>query len=36
MLVLVARGSIVGKRLAEVEHDFLTALREAHLLRADS
>jgi ribonuclease P protein component len=32
-LVLVARGSIAGKRLAEVERDFLTALRKARLLK---
>ena len=32
-LVLVARQSIAGKKLAEVERDFLTALRKARLLR---
>jgi ribonuclease P protein component len=31
-LVLVARASIVGKGLAEVEKDFLTALHKAKLL----
>jgi ribonuclease P protein component len=31
-LVLVARNSIVGKKFAEVEKDFLTALRRAGLL----
>ncbi len=31
-LVLVARNSILGKRLAEVEKDFLTTLRKAGLL----
>ena len=31
-LVLVARSSIVGKGLVEVEKDFLTALRKARLL----
>ena len=33
-LVLVARNSIVGKKLAGVEHDFLKALRQAKLLKA--
>jgi ribonuclease P protein component len=33
-LVLVARPSIAGKRLSEVEKDFLTTLRKAGLLRA--
>jgi ribonuclease P protein component len=33
-LVLVARASIVGKRLAEVEKDLLTTLRKAGLLKA--
>jgi ribonuclease P protein component len=32
-LVLVARPSIVGKRFAEVERDFLTTLRKARLLK---
>ncbi len=32
-LVLVARPSLVGKGLAEVEKDFLTTLRKAGLLR---
>ena len=32
-LVLVARPSIVGKAFAEVERDFLTALRRAKLLK---
>lgn len=32
-LVLVARASIVGKRLAGVEGDFLAALRRARLLK---
>ena len=32
-LVLVARPSIVGKGFAEVERDFLTALRRAKLLK---
>lgn len=32
-LVLVARPSIVGKGLAEVERDFLTAMRRANMLR---
>lgn len=30
-LVLVARPSIVGKKLAEVEHDFLRVLRQARI-----
>lgn len=30
-LVLIARHSILGKRLAEVERDFLNALRKAKL-----
>ena len=34
-LVLVARPSIVGKRLEEVEKDFLTTLKRAGLLRAE-
>jgi ribonuclease P protein component len=32
-LVLVARPSIAGKGFAEVERDFLTAVRKARLLR---
>ena len=32
-LVLVARPSIAGRGLAEVERDFLTALRRARLLK---
>jgi ribonuclease P protein component len=32
-LVLVARPSIAGKTFAEVEHDFLRALRQARLLK---
>jgi ribonuclease P protein component len=32
-LVMVARASIVGTKLAEVERDFLSAMRRAHLLR---
>ena len=32
-IVLVARPSIVGKGLAEVERDFLTAMRRAKLLK---
>jgi ribonuclease P protein component len=32
-LVLVARSSIVGKPLAEVDRDFLSAMRRAKLLR---
>jgi len=32
-MVLVARGSIVGKHLASVERDFLSVLRQAGLLR---
>jgi ribonuclease P protein component len=35
-LVLVARPSIAGKGLAEVEKDFLTTLRKAKLLREGS
>lgn len=31
-LILVARNSIVGKRLADVEADYLTVLRQARLL----
>lgn len=32
-LIVVARPSIVGRKLAEVERDFLGALRRAELLR---
>ena len=32
-LVLVARASIAGRALVDVEKDFLTALRKARLLR---
>jgi ribonuclease P protein component len=32
-LVLVARRSIVGKQLADVEKDFLTSLEKARLLK---
>jgi ribonuclease P protein component len=35
-LVLVARPSIVGKSMAEVEKDYLTTLRKARLLREGS
>src|SRR5215469_17385681 len=34
-LILVARNSIVGKKFADVEKDFLTTLRRAGLLRSD-
>jgi len=34
-LVLVARASILEKRFADVEADFLTALRRAGLLKAE-
>jgi len=34
-LVLVARNSIAGKNFADVERDFLAALRRAGLLRND-
>jgi hypothetical protein len=34
--VLIARQSIVGKRLAEVEKDFLTTLRKARLWKGPS
>ncbi len=33
-LVLIARKSIAGKQLAEVEKDFLTTLRKAGLLKS--
>lgn len=32
-LILVARESVVGKRFREVERDFLSALRQARLLK---
>ena len=32
-LILVARASIVGKSFGSVETDFLTALRQARLLK---
>ena len=32
-LVLVARNSIAGKSFADVEKDYLTALKRAHLLK---
>ena len=32
-MVLVARSSILGKQRAEVERDFLSALRKAKLLK---
>ena len=32
-MVLVARSSIVGRKLAEVERDYLAFLRQAELLR---
>ncbi|MDA1275300.1 MAG: ribonuclease P protein component [Verrucomicrobia bacterium] len=32
-IVLVARASINGKKLAAVEHDYLSALRQARLLK---
>ncbi len=34
-LVLIARTSIVGKKLAEVERDFLFLLRQANLLKTN-
>jgi ribonuclease P protein component len=34
-LVLIARNSIVGKSLADVERDYLTALRQAGLLKEE-
>lgn len=34
-LVLVARNSIAGKRFADVEKDFLTALKRAKLLKTE-
>lgn len=35
-VVLVARDSIVGKKLAEVERDFLKVMRQARLLKETS
>ena len=35
-LVLVARNSIAGKRIADVEKDFLTALNRAGLLKMNN
>lgn len=35
-LILVARHSIAGKTLAQVEHDFLAAMRVTGLLKAES
>lgn len=35
-LVLVARDSIVGKKLADVERDFLALMRQARLLKESS
>lgn len=32
-MVLVARASIIGKKLADVERDFVTLLRQANLLK---
>jgi ribonuclease P protein component len=32
-MVLIARSSIVGRRLCEVERDFLSVLRQARLLK---
>ncbi|MBI4661374.1 MAG: ribonuclease P protein component [Verrucomicrobia bacterium] len=32
-IVLIARSSIVGKKLADVERDFLSVLRQAKLLK---
>ena len=34
-LVLIARNSIVGKKLADVERDFLILLRQANLLKTN-
>src|SRR5262249_25815701 len=34
-LVLIARHSIVGKKLADVERDFLFLLRQANLLKTN-
>lgn len=33
-LVLVARNSIAGKKLSDVERDFLILMRQTHLFRA--
>lgn len=35
-LVLVARGSIVGKAFGDVQKDFLAALKKAHLYREEA
>lgn len=35
-LVLIARSSIVGKKLADVERDFLSVMRQARLLKTTS
>jgi ribonuclease P protein component len=35
-LVLIARNSIVGKGIAEVERDYLTALQRARLLKRET
>ena len=34
-LILIARSSIVGKKLADVERDFLFLLRQANLLKTN-
>jgi ribonuclease P protein component len=34
-MVLVARGSIVGRKLADVTRDYLACLRQGSLLKAD-
>jgi ribonuclease P protein component len=35
-IVLVARASIVGKKLPQVEQDYLTVLRQGQLLKTDA
>jgi ribonuclease P protein component len=35
-IVLIARSSILGRKLADVERDYLTVLRQASLLKAPS
>jgi ribonuclease P protein component len=35
-IVLVARGSILGRKLADVERDYLACLRQGSLLKADT
>jgi ribonuclease P protein component len=35
-LVLIARSSIVGKTFVDVERDFLSLLKQANLLKAES